>query len=97
MLDVGANIACDAERLVEFAIMGAAFHHAVHGSTRPTVGLLNVGSEDEKGHEEVREAHRMLRELPASSSTTAASSRATTSPRARSTWWSPTASPAMWR
>jgi glycerol-3-phosphate acyltransferase PlsX len=48
---------------VEFAILGAAFHHAVNGSQRPTVGLLNVGSEDEKGHEEVREAHRMLREM----------------------------------
>jgi glycerol-3-phosphate acyltransferase PlsX len=48
--------------LVEFAILGAAFHHAVNGSTRPTVGILNVGSEDQKGHEEVREAHRMLRE-----------------------------------
>ncbi len=63
VLDVGANIACDAQRLVEFAILGAAFHHAVNGSTRPTVGLLNVGSEDEKGHEEVREANRMLRQL----------------------------------
>ena len=63
VLDVGANIQCDAARLVEFAIMGAAFHHAVYGSVRPTVGLLNVGSEDEKGHEEVRGAHRMLREM----------------------------------
>ena len=63
VLDVGANISADAQRLVEFAILGAAFHHAVHGSARPTVGLLNVGSEDEKGHEEVREAHRMLREM----------------------------------
>ena len=63
VLDVGANIACDAQRLVEFAIMGAAFHHAVHGTARPTVGLLNVGSEEEKGHEEVREASRMLREM----------------------------------
>ena len=63
VLDVGANIACDAQRLVEFAILGAAFHHAVNGSARPTVGLLNVGSEEEKGHEEVREAHRMLREM----------------------------------
>ena len=51
VLDVGANIQCDAARLVEFAIMGAAFHHAVHRSARPTVGLLNVGSEDEKGHD----------------------------------------------
>ena len=64
VLDVGANISCDARRLVEFAILGAAFHHAVNGSTRPTVGLLNVGSEEEKGHEEVREAGRMLREMP---------------------------------
>jgi glycerol-3-phosphate acyltransferase PlsX len=63
VLDVGANILCDAHRLVEFAILGAAFHHAVNGSERPTVGLLNVGSEDEKGHEEVREANRMLREM----------------------------------
>jgi len=62
VLDVGANVACDAERLVEFAILGAAFHHALHHSTRPTVGLLNVGSEDEKGHEEVRGANRLLRE-----------------------------------
>ena len=62
VLDVGANIESDAAQLVEFAIMGEAFHCAVHGSTRPTVGLLNVGSEDQKGHEEVREAHRILRE-----------------------------------
>ena len=63
VLDVGANISADAQRLVEFAILGAAFHHAAHGSARPTVGLLNVGSEDGKGHEEVREAHRMLKEM----------------------------------
>ncbi|HWA60016.1 MAG TPA: phosphate acyltransferase PlsX [Caulobacteraceae bacterium] len=62
VLDVGANIECDAARLVEFAILGAAFHRAVHKSETPTVGLLNVGSEDEKGHEEVRGANRLLRE-----------------------------------
>ncbi len=62
VLDVGANIDCDAERLVEFAIMGVAFHRAVTGVERPSVGLLNVGEEDQKGHEEVREAHRLLRE-----------------------------------
>jgi glycerol-3-phosphate acyltransferase PlsX len=61
-LDAGANVDCDAERLVEFAIMGEAFHRAAHGTLRPTVGLLNVGSEEMKGHEEVREAHRVLRE-----------------------------------
>lgn len=61
-LDVGANVDCDAERLVEFAILGEAYHRAAHGVARPTVGLLNVGSEDMKGHGEVREAHRILRE-----------------------------------
>ncbi|MEO8812522.1 MAG: phosphate acyltransferase PlsX [Caulobacteraceae bacterium] len=61
VLDVGANILCDSERLVDFAIMGAAFHRAVHGSNRPTVGLLNVGTETEKGHEDVRGADRLLR------------------------------------
>ena len=62
-MTLGPTSSADARRLVEFAIFGAAFHHAVHGSGRPTVGLLNVGSEEEKGHEEVREAHRMLREM----------------------------------
>lgn len=61
VLDVGANIDCDAERLVEFAIMGEAFHRAAHGVARPTVGLLNIGSEEMKGHEEVRQAHAILR------------------------------------
>ena len=63
VLDVGANIESDAAQLVEFAIMGEAFYRAVHGAKRPTVGLLNVGSEEQKGHEEVREAHRLLREV----------------------------------
>ena len=62
VLDVGANIDCDAARLVEFAIMGAAFHRAVRGVKIPSVGLLNVGEEEQKGHEEVREANRLLRE-----------------------------------
>jgi glycerol-3-phosphate acyltransferase PlsX len=62
VLDVGANVESDAAQLVEFAIMGEAFMAAVHGVTAPTVGILNVGSEDMKGHEEVREAARLLRE-----------------------------------
>lgn len=61
VLDVGANVDCDAERLVEFAILGEAFHRAAHNVPKPTVGLLNVGSEDMKGHEEVRQAHAILR------------------------------------
>jgi glycerol-3-phosphate acyltransferase PlsX len=62
VLDVGANIESDARQLVEFALMGEAFHRAVHGTRKPTVGLLNVGSEDMKGHEEVREAHGLLKD-----------------------------------
>lgn len=62
MLDMGANVDADAEQLVEFAIMGEAFHRAMHGKPRPKVGLLNVGSEDQKGHEEIRAAARLVRE-----------------------------------
>lgn len=61
VLDVGANLVCDAERLVEFAVMGAAFHHASRGAGRPTVGLLNVGVETEKGLEAVKAADQILR------------------------------------
>ena len=64
VLDVGANIGSDAEQLVEFAIMGEAFQAAVHGVARPTIGLLNVGSEDMKGNEQVRQAHAILRDGP---------------------------------
>ncbi|HEY2178618.1 MAG TPA: phosphate acyltransferase PlsX [Caulobacteraceae bacterium] len=60
VLDVGANIICDAERLTEFAVMGSAYHRAVHRSDRPSVGLLNVGTEHDKGHEEVKGADRLL-------------------------------------
>ena len=64
VLDVGANIGSDAEQLVEFAIMGEAFQSAVRGIARPTIGLLNVGSEDMKGNEQVKEAHAILRDGP---------------------------------
>jgi glycerol-3-phosphate acyltransferase PlsX len=60
VLDVGANVICDAERLVEFAVMGSAYHRATQRSTRPSVGLLNVGTEHDKGHEEVKGADRIL-------------------------------------
>jgi phosphate acyltransferase len=58
---VAPPVESDAEQLVEFAIMGAAFHHAIQGKERPTVGLLNVGSEEQKGHDDVRQAHALLR------------------------------------
>ena len=61
MLDLGANVECDADNLVQFAIMGNVFARTVLGVLHPTVGILNVGSEELKGHEAVREASAMLR------------------------------------
>jgi glycerol-3-phosphate acyltransferase PlsX len=61
VLDMGANVECDADQLVDFAVMGEAFARAVLGIERPTVGLLNVGSEDVKGHDAVKGAAQMLR------------------------------------
>jgi glycerol-3-phosphate acyltransferase PlsX len=61
VLDVGANVATDAAQLVDFAIMGEAFARAILGLERPTVGLLNVGSEDVKGNEAVRGAAQILK------------------------------------
>jgi glycerol-3-phosphate acyltransferase PlsX len=64
LLDVGANIESDADQLVEFAIMGSAYYRAVHHlATRPTVGLMNVGEEEQKGHDTVREANQLFRGL----------------------------------
>ncbi len=61
VLDVGATVGADAEQLVDFAIMGEAMARCMFGLERPTVGLLNVGVEDVKGLEPVREAGRVLR------------------------------------
>ncbi len=61
LLDMGANLECTAEYLVQFAIMGDAYARTVLGMAAPRIGLLNVGSEDMKGHDEVKEAHRILR------------------------------------
>jgi glycerol-3-phosphate acyltransferase PlsX len=61
MLDLGANVACDTRNLVEFAVMGDMFARTVLGLTAPTIGLLNVGSEDLKGDDRVRDAAEVLR------------------------------------
>lgn len=61
VLDLGANIECDADNLVQFAVMGAHFARTVLGRERPSVGLLNVGSEEMKGNDTVRAAAEMLR------------------------------------
>ena len=61
MLDLGANVACDTRNLVEFSVMGDVFARTVLGLTAPTIGLLNVGSEEVKGDERLRQAAEMLR------------------------------------
>jgi glycerol-3-phosphate acyltransferase PlsX len=61
MLDLGANVDCSAEHLLQFAIMGVELVRSVEGNERPTVGLLNVGEEDIKGNEVVKRAGELLR------------------------------------
>jgi len=60
MLDLGANIECDANNLVQFAVMGEVFARNVLGLDKPTVGLLNVGVEDLKGNDAVKGAAAIL-------------------------------------
>ena len=62
LLDLGANVQCDARNLVEFAIMGDAFARVALGLTTPSIGLLNVGSEELKGDDRVRAAAEILRD-----------------------------------
>ena len=61
MLDLGANRDCDARNLVQFAIMGAAYSRIVTGRERPRVRLLNIGTEETKGTEDIQEAANRLR------------------------------------
>lgn len=61
MLDLGANIQCDANNLFQFAILGEVFARTVLGLKKPRVGILNVGEEDTKGHEVLRDAAALLR------------------------------------
>ena len=62
VLDVGATIGADSQQLVDFSMMGAAMARALFRIERPTVGLLNIGVEEVKGQDEIREAGRLLRE-----------------------------------
>ena len=61
MMDLGANADCTAEHLLQFAIMGAMLVSCVEHKERPSVGLLNIGSEDIKGNEVVKQAGELLR------------------------------------
>ena len=62
MLDLGANVECDAEHLFQFALMGSVLAAAVDGNKRPTIGVLNIGEEEIKGNEQVKEAARLISE-----------------------------------
>lgn len=64
VLDVGATIGADSRHLVTMSLMGAAMASILFDLDTPTVGLLNVGTEDVKGLDEIREAGRVMRELP---------------------------------
>jgi glycerol-3-phosphate acyltransferase PlsX len=61
LLDLGANTECDARNLVQFAVMGAAYSRSVLGIARPRVRLLNIGTEELKGTDELKDAAAMLR------------------------------------
>jgi glycerol-3-phosphate acyltransferase PlsX len=62
MLDLGANVDCTAQNLLQFAVMGSSLVSAVEHLERPTVGLLNIGEEEIKGNEVVKQAGELLRE-----------------------------------
>jgi glycerol-3-phosphate acyltransferase PlsX len=61
VLDLGANVDCTAEQLMQFGVMGAMLVAAVEHKERPSVGLLNIGVEDIKGNETVKQAAELLR------------------------------------
>jgi len=60
VLDLGANVDCAAEHLFQFAVMGSEMVSAVDGTSRPRIGLLNIGQEEIKGNEQVKRAHELL-------------------------------------
>ena len=62
MLDLGANTECDAQNLVQFAVMGSAYARTVLSISKPRVKLLNIGTEELKGTDELKEAAALLRE-----------------------------------
>jgi len=63
VLDLGATIGPDAKQLVQFAMMGEAYARVVFGVQKPTIGLLNIGEEEVKGTEQVKEAAQILRNV----------------------------------
>ncbi len=62
MLDLGANIDCSANHLLQFAVMGSVLSQSVYNTPRPSIGLLNIGSEAMKGNDVVKEASQLIAE-----------------------------------
>ena len=62
MLDLGANVDCTAEHLLQFGIMGSVLVSSIEGKASPSIGLLNIGEEDIKGNEVVKRAAELLRD-----------------------------------
>lgn len=60
VLDLGANVGCDGEALMQFALMGSVLTRAVDDNPAPRVGLLNIGEEEIKGHQRIKDAHALL-------------------------------------
>lgn len=60
VLDLGANVGCTGEQLAQFAMMGSVLAQAVDESATPRVGLLNIGEEEIKGHQRIKDAHQLL-------------------------------------
>jgi glycerol-3-phosphate acyltransferase PlsX len=64
LLDVGANVECRPQHLLQFAVMGSVYAYVALGLERPRVGLLSIGEEETKGNELTRDAHRLLKSAP---------------------------------
>jgi len=62
MLDLGANVGCSSEHLLQFGVMGAVIANAIDDIDNPKVALLNIGEEEIKGNEQVKEANEVLRQ-----------------------------------
>jgi len=60
VLDLGANVGCTGENLMQFALMGSVLTQAVDDNPHPRVGLLNIGEEEIKGHQRIKDAHHLL-------------------------------------
>jgi glycerol-3-phosphate acyltransferase PlsX len=64
MLDLGANVDSSSEHLLQFAVMGSVLTSAVDNIDKPRIGLLNIGQEEMKGNERVKETAKLLADLP---------------------------------